>query len=330
MAGAHNGEFSPEFQSEYLGEEESGIGAAHEGEFEDEMESALQGEGEIHEQSHEYEFGEQSAEFNPEVGSNGEEFLGKRFKKLSRGIGGFVKKAAPLLKGVARVAAPMLIRAVGGPLGGMLAGPAGSLLQSALGEEEQGAYEDEYGLQEDELSLGEEEGGTFEDEFGLQDTESPSYEGLPELQNEAYPEAQPEGPALEVLAEQLAEVAAFAQTEAEAEAMSGAAVMTVLSPRDRATLRQLLPHLIRGTALLTRLLRQRRMTRPAVRAVPTIMRQTVRTLRQRAAAGRPVSRKLAGQVLAAQTRRILSSPRACARVIARNVQASAKVRPVRG
>jgi hypothetical protein len=129
-----------------------------------------------------------------------------------------------------------------------------------------------------------------------------------------------------LMAEMMAEVAAGAQSEAEAEAMIGAATVTALSARDRAALRSLLPHLVRGVAVLTRVLRRRRITRPAVRTVPVIMRQTVRTLRQRAASGLPVTRRVAGQVMGQQTRRILSNPRLCGVIIQRNLRSTARAR----
>jgi hypothetical protein len=124
----------------------------------------------------------------------------------------------------------------------------------------------------------------------------------------------------------MAEVAAASAHEAEAEAMAGAAVVTTLSPADRAALRRLIPHLVRGAAVLTRILRRRRLTRPAIRAVPSIVRQTARTLRQRAASGIPVTRRTAGQVMAGVTRRVLANPRTCAVVIGRNVRASQRTR----
>src|SRR5206468_517482 len=77
----------------------------------------------------------------------------------------------------------------------------------------------------------------------------------------------------QALAELMAAVASQARTEAEAEAMAGAATVSAISPADRAALRVVLPHLVRGTAILTRILRQRRITRPAVRAVPTSQRR---------------------------------------------------------
>jgi hypothetical protein len=337
MAGPFNGEFAPEFQNEYLGEAENEFGT-HETSFEDEMESALQGEtlgeGALPELANEFGLGEQAQEFGlgeqgyealPEMTAEGQQFFGKAFRRLTRGIGGLVQRAAPTLSGIARLAGPLLTKAVAGPLGGMMAGPLGGMMRGVMGQGEAGQFEDEFAQHE---VLGEDELGLHEDEFGAAET---GYEGLPELQYEGGGhETLPESAAHEVLAEQLAEVAAFAQQEIEAEAMAGAAAMSVLSPRDRAILRRLLPHLVRGVAVLTRLLRQRRITRPAVRTLPAIVRQTVRTLRRRVAAGQPVTRRMAGQALAAATRRVLADPSTCTRVIIRNVRATARSRPVRG
>jgi hypothetical protein len=168
----------------------------------------------------------------------------------------------------------MVGTAVGGPLGGFLGKAAGSLL-----EEE---YEDEF-----ETGLA----GEFEDEY------EDEFEG--EL---------PANPAAELMAA----VASQARTDAEAEAMAGAATLLSISPAERAELRRLLPHMVRGTAILTRVLRSRRSTRPAVRVVPTIVRRSAHSLAQQAASGRPVTKKTAAKVMATQTRRVLGSPRTCA------------------
>jgi hypothetical protein len=134
----------------------------------------------------------------------------------------------------------------------------------------------------------------------------------------------------EALAEMMAQAAAHEQHEGQAEAMVGAAVVTALSPADRRALRRILPHLVRGVAILTRILRRRRSTRPAVRAVPTIVRRTVQTLRQQAASGVPVTRRSAGRAAATQVRRVLGNPTVCAAAIAQNVRASrAVMRPRR-
>jgi hypothetical protein len=57
-----------------------------------------------------------------------------------------------------------------------------------------------------------------------------------------------------------------------------------------------------------------------VRAVPTIARRTAHTLARRARAGRPVTRRTAARVMAAQTRRVVGSPRACTVALGRNVR----------
>jgi hypothetical protein len=107
--------------------------------------------------------------------------------------------------------------------------------------------------------------------------------------------------------------------------MAGAAASVTLSPRDRRALRRLVPNLVRGAGILTRVLRMRKSTRPFVRVVPTIMRRTVRSLRSGAAAGRPITRQRAGQAMARQTRRVLSSPRYCGAVLRRNIRATRAV-----
>jgi hypothetical protein len=124
----------------------------------------------------------------------------------------------------------------------------------------------------------------------------------------------------------MAEMAAHEQDEAQAEAMIGGAVVTVLSPRDRRALRRLIPHLVRGAAVLTRILRRRRATRPAVRAVPTIMRRTVANLKRQAASGRPITRKAAGRAAAIEVKRVLGSPSACAAAIRQNVRSARRTR----
>jgi hypothetical protein len=278
------GEFEEEIEGEeFLGTIARGIGGLLGGQGEEEWET--EGEWESEEES--------------------EEFF--------RRIAGLIRRAAPILRRVARVAAPIVGTAVGGPLGGML----GRAASSALGEgelEEELEYEIE-GEFEEEIE-GEEFLGTIARGIGgllggqgEEEWETEEETAVPATQTEA-------------MAELMAAVASQARTEAEAEAMVGAATVTTISPRDRAALRAILPHLVRGAAILTRILRRRRITRPAVRVVPTIVRGTARTLAARAAAGQPVTRRAAGRVMAAQTRRVLSSPRICTRAIVRNQRAT--------
>jgi hypothetical protein len=210
-----------------------------------------------------------------------------------------VRSAAPMLKKFAKIAAPIAGKAVGGFFGG----PAGAMLGSKLARlaasqlrelEMEGAFETE----SHELELGEHELGEHEVAHELSEHEAQ--------------------------AEALAHYAAFSESEHESEALAGAAATITLSPRDRRALRRLVPNLVRGAGILTRVLRMRRATRPFVRVVPTIVRRTVRTLRRSAAAGRPITRRRAGQIMARQTRRVLSSPRYCGAVLRRNVRATAR------
>jgi hypothetical protein len=200
----------------------------------------------------------------------------------------FFKKFGRALRGIARVAAPMVLKAVGGPLGGVLSQAAGSLLSEA----------------EDELEHEDEHEAEAEYEASLMHEVSHA----------------------EALAEHMASVAAGAQTEAEAEAMIGAATLSTLSNRERRELQRVLAHLVRGSAILTRLLRRRRLTRPAVRAVPFIVHQTAKTLTRRAAQGAPVTRGTAARVMARHTRRVIGNPHVCRRVIRRNVAATRAAR----
>src|SRR5438552_10470906 len=88
---------------------------AYESEMELELEGVLVGLGEL--ESHESEW--KSQEFE------GDQFFGR----IARGIGRFVQRAAPILKSVARIAAPMVGTAIGGPFGTVL----GRLASQALG-----------------------------------------------------------------------------------------------------------------------------------------------------------------------------------------------------
>ncbi len=177
---------------------------------------------------------------------------------------------------------------MGGPLGGMIARAAASQLEGEVELELEGEFEDEMEVE-------------FEDEAMA-----------PMTSNQA-------------LAEFMAAVASTAQTEAEAEAMVGAATVISLSPRDRRILRRVLPHMVRGTAVLTRILRRNRRTRNAVRTVPTIVSRTARTLARRASAGQPITRRAAARAMATQTRNVLGRSSASSSALQRNVRASRAV-----
>jgi hypothetical protein len=250
--------------------------------------------------------GEQESEFELESEGGWHELemeseleSGEHFFK---GIGSFLKKAAPILKSVAKVAAPMVGTAIGGPFGAVL----GQLASSALGESE---LESEFEMQEFELELESESEMAHEQE----------QEALHEIANHELTEH-------EAIAEMMAEAASQEQHEGQAEAMAGAAGVTVISPADRRALRAILPHITRGVAILTRILRRRRMTRPVVRAIPTIVRRTVKSLKRQAAAGTPITRRTAGKTAALQVKRVLGSPRLCAAAMTRNMKSSRAIR----
>ena len=131
----------------------------------------------------------------------------------------------------------------------------------------------------------------------------------------------------EAVAEMLAEAASQEAQEGEAEAMAGAAAATVIAPKDRRALRRVLPHLVRGTAILTRILRRRgRKGRLGVKAVPTIMRRTVKSLKRQAAKGKKITRRRAAHTAARQVRRVLGSRKAASAAIRRNIKVSRRYR----
>jgi hypothetical protein len=103
----------------------------------------------------------------------------------------------------------------------------------------------------------------------------------------------------------------------------------VISPRDRRALRRVLPHLVRATAILTRILRRRRRSRVGVKAVPTIMRRAVKSLKRQSRKGLPLSRRRVARTVAKQVHRVLGRPRAAATAIVRNHKLTRKIRRTR-
>lgn len=81
----------------------------------------------------------------------------------------------------------------------------------------------------------------------------------------------------QALGEYLAAQAATAESEAEAEAMVGVATYVSLGRRERRDLERMIPALLRGAAVLTRLLHGDRRTRTAIRLVPGIVNGAART-----------------------------------------------------
>jgi hypothetical protein len=296
-------------------------GLLGEGESTGETEAGFAGESELETEAELELETELESGFSAEAG---EQFFG--------GIAKLFKRAAPILKKVASVAAPLVATAVGGPLGGIISNVAGSLLSEseAAGELHELAGESELHELAGESELhelaGESELHELHELHELEaemEMEGEIHEAAHEVAHEI---AQHEMTQHEALAEMMAEAAAHEMHEGQAEAMVGAAVITTLSPRDRRALRELLPHLVRGVAVLTRILRRRRITRPVVRVMPTLVRRTVNTLKRQAAAGRPITRRSAARAAATQVRRVLGNPTACAAAVSRNVRAGRAMR----
>ena len=114
------------------------------------------------------------------------------------------------------------------------------------------------------------------------------------------------------LMEHLGHEAARTDSEAEAEAFLGALIPLAarLAPRVAPAIARVAPNLIRGIAGVARTLRGSPQTRPLVRALPQVVRQTTASLARRAQQGQPVSPQTAVRTLARQTSRVLGSPRA--------------------
>ena len=135
----------------------------------------------------------------------------------------------------------------------------------------------------------------------------------------------PLGPS-QTFAEYLAAQAAATESEAEAEALGGAAAFTAISPGDRRELERLLPHLLRGAATITRMLHGNRSTRPAVRLVPGIADGAARAIARRVAAGEPVGPVELGQVMGAVTAQALAPGGVRQAVLRRHARGLARAR----
>lgn len=210
-------------------------------------------------------------------------------------------------------------------LGGLLKGLGGAL---GLGE---GEYEGEY---EDELEgepflpallpiakmalplIGSLFGGRKRRE--MEGDGEYEYEG--ELTLEAVPISSPSA-----MAEVLAAVASKTPSEAEAEAMAGAATVMALSAKERAILRDLIPRLVQVSCILTRLLRRKRVTRPVVRVLPTLVKSTAVPLVRRVQAGKPITGPVVARVMQTQTRKLLTKPAATKAAVKRNTKATKQV-----
>src|SRR5262245_20822075 len=203
-------------------------------------------------------------ELEAESELEGEEF----FRRLA----GLARRAAqsPALRRVALSAARSALRGlgdVGGAIGGQ-AGPRGAALGRDLG----GALGRNIASWLPQSELEAELEGEFEGEL----------EGELNPLQRVYPAA---------LMEHLGHAAAEAEREEEAEAFLSALIPLAAQvlPRVAPVVTRTAPQLIRGVARVGRTLLRNPATRPLVRTVPTIVRQTAATLAQQAAQGQPLT-----------------------------------------
>jgi hypothetical protein len=114
------------------------------------------------------------------------------------------------------------------------------------------------------------------------------------------------------------------QSEAEAEAYTGAFTARII-PIKTASMARISPKVVKGAATLTRTLRKHPSTRPLVKTVPTIVARTGQKLAQQAAQGKPITSTTAAQVMAGETKKVLSNPMTCAKAMVRSTEAAKKV-----
>jgi hypothetical protein len=125
---------------------------------------------------------------------------------------------------------------------------------------------------------------------------------------------------LAALMEHLGSAAAGATATAEADALVSALVPLAFGwlPENRTTVAQIAPALIRGAASISRILGRRRVTRPLLRLLPSILRRTVGLLARARRRGEPVTPARAAQLLARQAAWVIGDPRRCVTVYRRS------------
>jgi hypothetical protein len=130
-------------------------------------------------------------------------------------------------------------------------------------------------------------------------------------------EINPPGAVLpQMLMEHLGHAAAVARREAEAEAFVGALVPLAaqLVPRAAPALMRVAPQLIRGAVGVGRALWRDPQTRRLLRAMPTVVTRTTRSVGRRVARGQQVTPQWAVRTLARHADRVLRDPRERLRV----------------
>ncbi len=177
--------------------------------------------------------------------------------------------------------------------------------------EEEGEFEDEgedflgsiARLAQNVLGSAEMREAEAEDEFEAE--EEWEAEANPQLR--AYPDA---------LMEHLGHAAAEAESEAEAEAFIAAAIPLAaqLLPKALPAIMKAAPQLVRTAGRVTRALRRNPSTRRLVKAMPSVIRRTTRSLARQAAQGRTITPRRTVSTFKRQTAGVIGSPQQCAHV----------------
>ncbi len=122
------------------------------------------------------------------------------------------------------------------------------------------------------------------------------------------------------LTEVLAAEAAHTASEAEAEALLGAALpITIRIIAGRRSMRRVSPASVQANGRLVRGLRRSGPAGPQLlRTVPTIQRRTLGSLRAMQRAGRPIRPNMVAPLMAAHAAKVLGTPRVCGPALVRN------------
>lgn len=208
----------------------------------------------------------------------GDEFLGKIWKKVKK-VG---KVIAPIAKKLAPIAGKVVGGAFGGPAGAMIGGKLGGLVSQ---------------LESDGFD-------SFDDEADTED----------EIQATTVPGLTAGNAAL---AEEFAAEAADTEDEAEAQSLAGGVTIHILSHAPM-SVQRVSPILVRRSARLAHLLRRSPRTRPFLKTLPAINRNTVATLAKKAAKGKPITPRTAVRTMAKQTMRVIGNPQRAATALVKN------------
>jgi hypothetical protein len=217
---------------------------------------------------------ESEDEFEDESEAESEQFFGGLLSLAKRAI------QSPALRKVAMSAAKSAL---------------GSILPQGEGEFED-EYEDEYEM-EDEFE--DEEEDEYEDEDEFED----EYEAETNPIRRIYPAA---------MMEHLGHAAMEAESEDEAKAFVRALVPLAAHriPHAAPVLKKTAPHLLKGVAKVAKTLLKSKATRPLVRALPTIVKQTAMHIARQSHGGRvPISPKKVLKILAHHTAKTIGSPK---------------------